>query len=343
MREDVGMSGIGSLAIAETPLVVVDLETTGLHPNGDSIIEIGAVRIDPGREPTVVLDTLIDPGRRVSGTEIHGITDADVRGAPSFNDVAPVLLDALDGAVFAAYNVYFDVKFLQSELVASGRSEFPPHLCLMYMRPLLELGSRCSLNDACTSAGIGVMGAHVAANDALMAAGLWSQYRTRMKDLGITRFSDLASRKNYKFFNSFNTDPLRHRSRARVTPKSRRLEAEAPRPGNRSERLSEYWDALKVALADLELSASEVGYLKQKVRELKMSADDQRRLHARAFAGVLVKLSADETICDRDVELIQGVWDGLRELGWAPGEGPGRGARTLPISRTGLWAKVFGR
>src|SRR5437762_12441231 len=89
--------------VSNAALAVVDIETTGLHPGADRIVEISVVRIEPGAEPTLALDTLVNPGRRVAATEIHGITDADVIDAPRFEEIAGDLARGLSGAVLAAY------------------------------------------------------------------------------------------------------------------------------------------------------------------------------------------------------------------------------------------------
>ncbi|MSO20231.1 MAG: 3'-5' exonuclease [Acidobacteria bacterium] len=120
------MVGLPDRPILETPIAVVDLETTGLSTAGDRIIEIAIVRVEPNKEPELVLNTLVNPNRQVAATEIHGITDADVVDAPSFRDIAGNFLAAIGGCVFASYNVYFDAKFAQSELAAAGVNRFPP-------------------------------------------------------------------------------------------------------------------------------------------------------------------------------------------------------------------------
>jgi DNA polymerase III subunit epsilon len=199
--------GISHRNIADTPLAIVDTETTGLYPGGDRVIEIAVVRADPGAEPKVVVDTLINPQRTVAATEIHGISDADVADAPTFNDVAPVVVDALCGSVFASYNVYFDSKFVREELRRVGVRAFPPHLCLMYMRPMLGLGRKCSLRDACADTGVTHSNAHHAAADALAAAGLWTRYLEACQREGVRTFADLAELRSYKFTRSFD-DPI---------------------------------------------------------------------------------------------------------------------------------------
>src|SRR4051812_46720880 len=171
-----GAKGISDRVIGETPVAVVDLETTGLSPVGDRIVEIAVVRIEPGQQPVLVLDTLVNPSLPISGTEIHGISDRDVIDAPSFTQVAGNLASALTDSVFASYNVYFDVQFVQAELTQVGINIFPPHLCLMYMRPLLGLGPKCSLTDACRAHGITYARAHQAASDAMVSALLWQAY-----------------------------------------------------------------------------------------------------------------------------------------------------------------------
>ena len=57
------------------------------------------------------------------------------------------MVDALSGAVVAAYNVAFSVPFLEDELERVGVRLQPPRLGLMFLRPALGLGARCSLED----------------------------------------------------------------------------------------------------------------------------------------------------------------------------------------------------
>ena len=110
--------------IIETPLAIVDLETTGLMAGGDKIVEVAVVRAEPGATPQLVLNTLVDPHRPVAATEIHGITDADVAGAPDIMEIAGNIADGVENAVLASYNVYFDIKFLEIEYSKTSRFLF---------------------------------------------------------------------------------------------------------------------------------------------------------------------------------------------------------------------------
>ena len=73
-----------------------------------------------------MFDSLVNTGRPVAATEIHGICDRDVAAAPRFAELAGGLLDAVQGCAIAAYNVYFDIKFLTAVLGdAGGRNARP--------------------------------------------------------------------------------------------------------------------------------------------------------------------------------------------------------------------------
>lgn len=321
--------GISGCSIADTPITVVDTETTGLYPGGDRVIELAVVRIEPNAEPVLVLDTLLNPGRPVAATEIHGITDADVADAPRFADVAPALLDAMRGSVFAAYNVYFDAKFLQDELGRLGVSRLPPHVCLMYLRPMLALGRKCSLRDACASSSISITNAHQAAADAMAAARLWKLYVAACRGLGVTTFAELAALKNYKFTMSFSErvfDSSPSLARAtNLTLKPRGTTSSTPvlqarEPKARYELIAEYWDGLTTAFADSDITPHEVFYLKAKGKALGIRPNELRWMHARVFSSALATVCNDHSITDQEATSLSELAEALRELGWAPGD-----------------------
>jgi DNA polymerase-3 subunit epsilon len=104
------------------PLAFFDLETTGIDPQRDKIVEIALVRVDPvgGRSSFA---SRINPGRPIpkDATAVHGITDADVASAPAFREVARRLLDALGDADLAGFNIRrFDVPLLEREFRDCG-------------------------------------------------------------------------------------------------------------------------------------------------------------------------------------------------------------------------------
>lgn len=70
--------GIKDHRIHETPIAVLDFETTGLNPGSDRVIEISVVKYEPGREPYLAFDTLVNPLRPMVATEITTLPRAPV-------------------------------------------------------------------------------------------------------------------------------------------------------------------------------------------------------------------------------------------------------------------------
>ena len=102
------------------PFAVLDVETTGLSPTRDRIIEIAVVRCAPDGSIIDEWSTLVDPGRDPGPTHIHGISAADLAGAPPFAEIADELDHRIAGAMVAAHNLSFDAGFLLAEYNRAG-------------------------------------------------------------------------------------------------------------------------------------------------------------------------------------------------------------------------------
>jgi DNA polymerase III epsilon subunit family exonuclease len=101
-------------------VVVIDVETTGRDPKVADLIEIGAVRVRGGQ----VVDrfsTFVNPGRTIFGAQMHGITDAEVAGAPVAREAAEKLLAFVAGAPVVGHNIGFDLGFLDAALGEPGK------------------------------------------------------------------------------------------------------------------------------------------------------------------------------------------------------------------------------
>lgn len=98
--------------------VVLDLETTGLNPRTDKIIEIGALLVEDG-EILGTFSTFVSPGRKLlpQTTEITGITDEMLEHAPVFADIAEKLLAFLGEHVLLGHSIISDYAFLKKALV----------------------------------------------------------------------------------------------------------------------------------------------------------------------------------------------------------------------------------
>lgn len=113
------------------PLLIFDLEATGLSVDRSRIIEFAGIRISPSGERTPY-QTLVNPEEPIPPEvqKITGITDADVADAPAFRDIADRLAAMLDGADLGGYNAAnFDVPLLREEFRRLGRTLPVPYDC----------------------------------------------------------------------------------------------------------------------------------------------------------------------------------------------------------------------
>lgn len=101
--------------------VVFDLETTGLNPVTNEIIEIGAVRFDTNK-PVEVFHTFIKPKKNISAkiTSINGITNEMVESCPTIEEVIPRFIDFIGDDVLVAHNSDFDMGFILNQLYSQG-------------------------------------------------------------------------------------------------------------------------------------------------------------------------------------------------------------------------------
>ena len=106
----------------ERPLAFVDLESTGIDPARDRIVEISVVRIDPdGRRETRTRRVNPECPIPAEATAVHGIRDEDVRDEPSFRQIARALLEFFGDADLAGFNVRrFDLPLLEREFRNAG-------------------------------------------------------------------------------------------------------------------------------------------------------------------------------------------------------------------------------
>jgi DNA polymerase III subunit epsilon len=107
----------------DRPLVVFDLEATGLNKRTDRIVAIALVRYEPVGTAEQV-SYLLNPGIPIpeEATAIHGIADADVKDAPTFAEMAEILAGHFAGADLAGYNLLgYDIPLLAEEFSRANR------------------------------------------------------------------------------------------------------------------------------------------------------------------------------------------------------------------------------
>ncbi len=103
--------------------VSIDLETTGLNPKEDRIIEIGAVKVVDGKMKDT-FSTFVNPGRKLEKRiiELTGIRDEQLTDAPYMEEVFPKLEEFLEDFPLLGHSILFDFSFLKKAAVNGNRT-----------------------------------------------------------------------------------------------------------------------------------------------------------------------------------------------------------------------------
>ncbi|MBM3390831.1 MAG: DNA polymerase III subunit epsilon [Betaproteobacteria bacterium] len=152
----------------DSPLVFVDLETTGANPAFDRVIEVGIVKVSGG-QLEYEWSTLVDPGEPIPPViqGFTGISDAMVRGAPSFAAIADEVFARIEGSVFVAHNARFDYGFLKNEFGRLDLAFQPRVLCTVKLsRALYPEHHRHGLDALIARHGLACDARHRALGDA---------------------------------------------------------------------------------------------------------------------------------------------------------------------------------
>jgi len=150
--------------------VALDLETTGLDPERDAIIEIGAVKFCDNILDTY--STFVNPGRPIPPpiTELTGIADGDVRSAPGLYDVLPELLEFLSDHPIVGHSVDFDLACLAPHTDALDNASYDTFELASI---LVTEADRYSLISLTTLLGLELDQAHRALDDAAATSRLF--------------------------------------------------------------------------------------------------------------------------------------------------------------------------
>lgn len=165
---------------------IVDIETTGLSPARDKIIEI-AVFIHDGKKVTQEFSTLINPERNIpyNITRITGITNEMVQDAPKFWEIAKDLVVLTEGKSFIAHNASFDYHFIRNEFKSLGYNFKRDRLCTVKLsRRIIPNHKSYGLGKLCDELGIEIDGRHRAAGDAFATVKLFEHLLSVSPSLG---------------------------------------------------------------------------------------------------------------------------------------------------------------
>lgn len=173
---------------------VLDLETTGLSPNYDSIIEIGIIKV---KENKIVdkYNSLINPGFLINEyiTSITGITNEMLKGKPKIIDLKKEVLNFIGNDVLVGHNISFDVSFLQKGFNEELKNEYID--TLQFCRKLFKELSHHRLTDMSNYLEIS-RNEHRSMSDCLCTKELYDYIKEKMKNNGL-EINDIFAKKNY--------------------------------------------------------------------------------------------------------------------------------------------------
>ncbi|UYV35613.1 exonuclease domain-containing protein [Rhodobacteraceae bacterium D3-12] len=189
-------------AIEDRPIeglnyVVFDTETTGLLPNKDEIVQIGAVRVVNGKIVSgELMDQLVNPGMKIpsSSIKVHRVTDDMVIDAPDIQTAGRAFHSFARGAVIVAHNAPFDMAFLRRHAKVSGLVWDHPILDTVLLSAILFGASEEHTLDAlCDRLGVSIppLMRHTALGDAQATAEVLCKMLPMLRSRGFASFGQV--------------------------------------------------------------------------------------------------------------------------------------------------------
>jgi DNA polymerase-3 subunit epsilon len=175
---------------------VVDIETTGNGYKGQKITEISIFVFD-GKKVLDEYTTLVNPEQNIPPfiTNLTGITNAMVRNAPKFYEVAKKVEEITKDTIFVAHNVNFDYNIIQAEFKSLGFDFKRKKLCTVRLTRKIVPGLKSySLGNICVDENIPINGRHRAKGDAEATTELFRRLIERDDNFIINSFLNPRSR-----------------------------------------------------------------------------------------------------------------------------------------------------
>ena len=175
---------------------VVDIETTGNGYKGSKITEISIFVFD-GKKIVDEFTSLVNPEQNIPAfiTNLTGITNAMVRNAPKFYEIAKKVEEITKDTVFVAHNVNFDYNIIHEEFKNLGFNFKRKKLCTVRLsRKIMPGLNSYSLGNICTVENIPINGRHRAKGDAEATTELFRRLIERDDNFIINSFLNPRSR-----------------------------------------------------------------------------------------------------------------------------------------------------
>jgi DNA polymerase-3 subunit alpha (Gram-positive type) len=167
------------------PFIIVDLETTGLDPASDEIIEIGAIKAEGG-EIKDIFNKLVNPKKKLPEqiTGITGITQDMLDNEMPIEPVLKQFAKFIEGGILVAHNADFDISFLRVNFKKwLDRDINNPVACtLLAARDILPNLENHKLHTVASYFGIEVANRHRAIGDAEITYQIWLKFLDKLKE-----------------------------------------------------------------------------------------------------------------------------------------------------------------
>jgi len=180
---------VDNCPLTELIYTVFDTETTGLNPEEDEIISIGAVRIVNGRLlRDEHFDKLVNPGRALPFESIrfHGIEQHMLQNKPSIEQILPLFGRFAEATVLVAHNAAFDMRMLQMKELSSKTKFINPVLDTMLLSAIVHPAhTNHNLEAIADRLGVSIIGRHTALGDAIATGELFVKLISLLAKMGI--------------------------------------------------------------------------------------------------------------------------------------------------------------
>jgi DNA polymerase-3 subunit epsilon len=302
-----------------TDFATFDFETTGLFPKNDRVLEIGIVRTSRTGKVVAEFSSLINPGRDVGASHIHGVTAGMLADAPTFEEIAGEIAEVVNGAVLVAHNASFDRRFLKAELDRIGRhADDLDVLCtLQLMYANFPKGPR-KLVDCCREFGIVIENAHCAYDDAKMASEL---LHLLLGEFDLAKsvapaWIDLDPRATRKAVPRNSVQNPRKREASYLAGLIAGLPEVEDVGFTSASSVAQYMNLLDAALEDRKLEEHESDALAEAASELNLSADRVNGIHGAYVANLCALALQDQVVTKAERKDLEDVANLLQVQDW---------------------------
>jgi DNA polymerase-3 subunit alpha (Gram-positive type) len=173
---------------------IVDIETTGLNPGTDEIIEIGAIKIE-NREIKDIFNKLVRPEKQVPEniTNLTGITQDMVAGEFPIKPVISQFVNFIGNTIIVAHNAEFDTSFLKNSMKKWLNSDMDNLIVctVLISRDILPNLDNHKLHTVAKYFGLEVTNRHRAIGDAELTYQIWLHLLQKLKERNILTRNDL--------------------------------------------------------------------------------------------------------------------------------------------------------